>query len=131
MKVRFFLGYSQFWSAGDLHIRLITTGLKPLRQPSTVDIFLVSLLGFRLQELPQEDLGADRGTLFKAAVNILELEVEMKRTMVLVLYSLALIAVVISIDLLFFKNRSWERLIVNAGIALVFATFYLRYLKNL
>jgi hypothetical protein len=55
----------------------------------------------------------------------------MKRTIVLVLYSLALIAVVISIDLLFFKNRSWERLIVNAGIALAFAAFYLRFLKNL
>ena len=42
----------------------------------------------------------------------------------------AMIAVVVSVDLLFFKNRFWERLIVNIGIVLVFAAFYLRFLKN-
>ncbi|MGB2963141.1 MAG: hypothetical protein WBB69_04060 [Anaerolineales bacterium] len=41
-----------------------------------------------------------------------------------------MIAVVVSVDLLFFKNRFWERLIVNIGIVLVFAAFYLRFLKN-
>lgn len=46
-----------------------------------------------------------------------------------VLYVLVLIAVVVGVDLLFFKNRFWERLIVNIGIVLVFATFYLRFLK--
>jgi hypothetical protein len=50
--------------------------------------------------------------------------------MSVVLYILVLIAVVVSIDLLFFKNRFWERLIVNIGIVLVFAGFYLRFLKN-
>ena len=48
----------------------------------------------------------------------------------MVLYILVLIAVVVSVDLLFFKNRLWERLIVNIGIVLVFAAFYLRFLKN-
>ena len=48
----------------------------------------------------------------------------------MVLYVLVLIAVVVSVDLLFFKNRFWERLIVNIGIVLVFAAFYLRFLKN-
>ena len=47
-----------------------------------------------------------------------------------VLYILVLIAVVVSVDLLFFENRFWERLIVNIGIVLVFAAFYLRFLKN-
>lgn len=47
----------------------------------------------------------------------------------MVLYVLVLIAVVVSVDLLFFKNRFWERLIVNIGIVLVFAAFYLRFLK--
>ena len=42
----------------------------------------------------------------------------------------AMIAVIVSVDLLFFKNRFWERLIVNIGIVLVFAAFYLRFLKN-
>ena len=46
------------------------------------------------------------------------------------LYVVVLIAVVVSVDLLFFKNRFWERLIVNIGIVLVFAAFYLRLLKN-
>ena len=36
----------------------------------------------------------------------------------------------ISADLLFFKNRFWERLIVNIGIVLVFAAFYLRFIRK-
>ena len=47
------------------------------------------------------------------------------------LYLVVMIAVVVGVDLLFFKNRFWERLIVNIGIVLVFAAFYLRFLKNL
>ena len=54
----------------------------------------------------------------------------MTRSMSVVLYILVLIAVVISVDLLFFKNRFWDRLIANIGIVLVFAAFYLRFLKN-
>jgi hypothetical protein len=59
-----------------------------------------------------------------------ELVIEMTRNMSVVLYILVWIAVVVSVDLLFFKNRFWERLIVNIGIVLVFAAFYLRFLKN-
>ena len=66
----------------------------------------------------------------RAAVDIFELVIEMTRNMSVVLYILVLIAVVVSVDLLFFKNRFWERLIVNIGIVLVFAAFYLRFLKN-
>jgi hypothetical protein len=54
----------------------------------------------------------------------------MTRNMSIMLYVLVMIAVVVSVDLLFFKNRFWERLIVNIGIVLVFAAFYLRFLKN-
>ena len=43
---------------------------------------------------------------------------------------MVLIAVVVSVDLLFFRTRFWERLIVNIGIVLVFAAFYLRFLKS-
>lgn len=43
---------------------------------------------------------------------------------------LALIAVVVGVDVLFFRNRFWERLMVNVGIVLVFAAFYLRFLKG-
>jgi hypothetical protein len=54
----------------------------------------------------------------------------MTRNMSVVLYIVVLIAVVVSVDLLFFRNRFWERLTVNIGIILVFAAFYLRFLKN-
>ena len=47
----------------------------------------------------------------------------------MVLYVLVLIAVVVSVDLLFFRNRFLERLMVNIGIVLVFAAFYLIFLK--
>jgi hypothetical protein len=47
-----------------------------------------------------------------------------------VLYVLAMVAVVVGVDVLFFRNRLWERLIVNVGIVLVFAAFYLRVLKR-
>jgi uncharacterized protein (DUF983 family) len=54
----------------------------------------------------------------------------MTKSMFVVLYIVVLIAVVVSVDFLFFKNRFWERLMVNIGIVLVFAAFYLRFLKN-
>lgn len=46
------------------------------------------------------------------------------------LYVLLMAAVIGTVDLLFFKNRLWERLTVNVGIVLVFAAFYLRFLKR-
>ena len=39
-------------------------------------------------------------------------------------------AVIVGVDLGFFRNRFWERLTVNTGIALVFAAFYLRLLRR-
>ena len=60
-----------------------------------------------------------------------DLLIEMTRNVSVVIYVAVLIAVVVSVDLLFFKNRFWERLMVNIGIVLVFAAFYLRFLKNL
>jgi len=47
-----------------------------------------------------------------------------------VLYVLALVVVVVGVDLLFFRNRFWERLIVNVVIVLVFWAFYLRFLQQ-
>jgi hypothetical protein len=40
-----------------------------------------------------------------------------------VLYVLALVAVVVGVDVLFFKHHFWPRLMVNVGIVLVFAAF--------
>jgi hypothetical protein len=49
----------------------------------------------------------------------------MRERPVVVVYVLAMVAVVVGVDILFFKGRFWERLIVNVGIVLVFAAFYL------
>ncbi len=47
-----------------------------------------------------------------------------------VLYVLALVAVVVGVDVLVFRHHFWERLIANVGIVLVFAAFYWRFLKH-
>jgi len=47
-----------------------------------------------------------------------------------VLYVVALIAVIVTVDVLFFRHHAWERLAVNIGIVLVWATFYLTFLKR-
>ena len=54
----------------------------------------------------------------------------MGRQAVVVLYVLAMVAVVVCVDVLFFRNQFWERLIVNVGIVLVFGAFYLWFLKG-
>ena len=46
------------------------------------------------------------------------------------LYVLALVVVVVGVDVLFFRHRFWERLMVNVGIVLVFGAFGLRFLKR-
>ena len=54
----------------------------------------------------------------------------MDRRIVAALYVVAMIAIIVGVDFLFFKNRFWERLTVNIGIVLVFAAFYFRFLKG-
>jgi hypothetical protein len=54
----------------------------------------------------------------------------MSRQVVGVLYVLAMAAVIVSVDVAFFRNRFWERLMVNIGIVLVFGAFYLRFLDR-
>jgi protein-S-isoprenylcysteine O-methyltransferase Ste14 len=54
----------------------------------------------------------------------------MGKPVAVVLYVLALVAVVVSVDVLFFRHHLWERLVVNVGIVLVFAALYFRLLKR-
>jgi hypothetical protein len=54
----------------------------------------------------------------------------MGRQTAVVLYVIALVAVVVAVDVLFFRHRFWERLLVNVGIVMVFAAFALRFLKR-
>jgi hypothetical protein len=54
----------------------------------------------------------------------------MGKQVTIVLYVVAMAAVIVVVDFVFFRNRSWERLTVNIGIVLVFAAFYLRFLRR-
>ncbi|MEZ5557071.1 MAG: hypothetical protein R3E86_00780 [Pseudomonadales bacterium] len=50
--------------------------------------------------------------------------------MVTVLGVVFLIGPIVGVDLLFFRNRFWDRLMWNVGTVLVFAAIYLRFLKS-
>jgi Mn2+/Fe2+ NRAMP family transporter len=52
------------------------------------------------------------------------------RQAAIVLYLLAMVAVVVGVDVLFLRHHVWERLIVNVGIVLVFAVVYVTFLKR-
>ena len=51
----------------------------------------------------------------------------MGRHVAVVLYVVAMVAVIVGVDIVFFRNHFWERLAVNIGIVLVFAAFYFRF----
>jgi len=54
----------------------------------------------------------------------------MDRRIAVVLYVVAMAALIVGVDFVFFRSRFWERLIVNIGIVLVFGAFYLRFLRR-
>ncbi|HZQ18317.1 MAG TPA: hypothetical protein VFA90_06320 [Terriglobales bacterium] len=54
----------------------------------------------------------------------------MARPTIAVPYLVAMIAVIVTVDTLIFRNHLWERLMVNIGVVLVFAAFYLRFFNH-
>jgi hypothetical protein len=54
----------------------------------------------------------------------------MGRNVVLVFYVVLMVAIVVAMDFLFFRHRFRERLIANIAIVLVFAIFYLIFLRR-
>ena len=56
------------------------------------------------------------------------MQAEMGRQVAVALYVVAMVAVIVGLDVAFFRNRFGERLIANIGVVLVFAAFYLRFL---
>ena len=54
----------------------------------------------------------------------------MGRPAIFIPFLLVLVAVVVAVDILFFRHQAGLRLIVNLGIVLVFAAFYFRFLKR-
>jgi hypothetical protein len=54
----------------------------------------------------------------------------MSRSVTTVLYVVVMVAVIVAVDVAFFRGRFWERLIANIGIVLVFAAFYWGFLRT-
>jgi hypothetical protein len=46
------------------------------------------------------------------------------------LYVLTMVAVVVGVDVAFFKQQFWERLAANVGIVLLFGAFYFRFFRG-
>ncbi|MHB1960188.1 MAG: hypothetical protein ACYCO5_14340 [Acidobacteriaceae bacterium] len=55
---------------------------------------------------------------------------DMSTRLIGVLYAVLMVAVIVGVDVAFFRSRLWERLMANIGIVLVFAAFYLRFLRH-
>ena len=47
-----------------------------------------------------------------------------------ILYAVAMVALIVGVDLLFLRDRFWERLTANVAIVLIFAAFYFRFLRR-
>ena len=58
------------------------------------------------------------------------MKAELGSQIAVAVYVVAMAAVIVGVDFAFFRNRVWERLTVNIGIVLVFAAFYLRFLRR-
>jgi hypothetical protein len=55
----------------------------------------------------------------------------MGKQLLVPIYVLVMVAVIVGVDIAFFRNRFWERLIANVGIVLLFGAFYLSFLRRL
>lgn len=52
------------------------------------------------------------------------------RSTTIALFVAGMVAVVVAVDVLFFRGHVWERLAANAGVVLVFGAFYFRFLHH-
>ena len=50
-------------------------------------------------------------------------------TLHIVVFVLVMMALIVGVDILFFRDHVWARLLVNIGIVLVFIAVYWRFLK--
>jgi hypothetical protein len=53
----------------------------------------------------------------------------MRKNMTTALYVLLMVIVIVGLDLVFFRDLFWERLLANVGVVLVFAAFGLKFLR--
>ena len=52
----------------------------------------------------------------------------MTKSVLIALCVVAMIVIIVGVDVAFFRDHFWARLAANAGIVLIFAAFYLRFL---
>jgi hypothetical protein len=52
------------------------------------------------------------------------------RTAVAALYVIAMVAVIVAVDVVFFRHHVWARLAANVGIVLVFVAVYFRFVRR-
>jgi hypothetical protein len=52
------------------------------------------------------------------------------RQVAVVLYVLAMVAIVVGVDVLFLRHHFWPRLITNVAIVAIFAVIYIKFLKR-
>jgi hypothetical protein len=53
----------------------------------------------------------------------------MSKQLLLVIYVIIMIIIIVGVDVLFFRDQFWPRLLANIGIVLVFAALYFIFLK--
>ena len=46
-----------------------------------------------------------------------------------IMYAIVMILVIVGVDLMFFRDLPWQRLIANISIVVVFGTVYLKILR--
>lgn len=46
-----------------------------------------------------------------------------------IIFVLLMAAIIVTVDVLFFRHQFWYRLMANIGIVLIAVAFYLRFLK--
>ena len=54
----------------------------------------------------------------------------MDTNVTLVIFGLLVVAIIVAVDVLFFRRRFWARLSANIGIVLMFAALYFIVLKR-
>lgn len=54
----------------------------------------------------------------------------MTKPILVTVFLVVMVASIVGVDVVVFRHRFWERLIVNISIVLVFAVFYFVFLKD-
>ncbi len=54
----------------------------------------------------------------------------MSKQVAVAIYVVAMVAIIVGVEVAFFRDRFWPRLMANVGIVLVFGAFYFRFLAH-